>query len=86
MADPAPPAPVSAQVVGNAFIQQYYHILHQSPGLVHRFYQDISKLGRPEEDGSMSMTTTMDAINAKILSLNYGDFKAEIKSVVLKNP
>ncbi|MFS7930197.1 putative Ras GTPase-activating protein-binding protein [Helianthus anomalus] len=81
MADPAAPAPVSAQVVGNAFIQQYYHILHQSPGLVHRFYQDISKLGRPEEDGSMSLTTTMDAINAKILSLNYGDFKAEIKSV-----
>ncbi|MFS8026519.1 putative Ras GTPase-activating protein-binding protein [Helianthus anomalus] len=29
----------------------------------------------------MSITTTMDAINAKILSLNYGDFKAEIKSV-----
>ncbi|MFS7943549.1 putative Ras GTPase-activating protein-binding protein [Helianthus anomalus] len=81
MADPAAPTPVSAQVVGNAFIQQYYHILHQSPRLVHRFYQDISKLGRPEEDGSMSITTTMDAINAKILSLNYGNFKAEIKSV-----
>ncbi|KAI3742064.1 hypothetical protein L1987_59744 [Smallanthus sonchifolius] len=79
---PAPaPAPVSAQVVGNAFVQQYYHILHQSPGLVHRFYQDISKLGRPEEDGSMSITTTMDEINSKILSLNYGVFKAEIKSV-----
>ncbi|KAK9055634.1 hypothetical protein SSX86_026719 [Deinandra increscens subsp. villosa] len=85
------PTPVSAQVVGNAFVQQYYHILHQSPGLVHRFYQDISKLGRPEEDGSMSVTTTMDvcylvrtcmqAINAKILSLNYGDLKAEIKFV-----
>ncbi|KAM0026713.1 putative Ras GTPase-activating protein-binding protein [Helianthus debilis subsp. tardiflorus] len=74
-------APVSAQVVGNAFVQQYYHILHQSSGLVHRFYQDISKLGRPEEDGSMSMTTTMDAINDKILSLNYGDFRAEIRTV-----
>ncbi|XP_076888107.1 nuclear transport factor 2-like [Bidens hawaiensis] len=81
MADPAAPPPVSAQVVGNVFVQQYYHILHQSPGLVHRFYQDISKLGRPEEDGSMSTTTTMDAINAKILSLNYGDYKAEIKYV-----
>lgn len=74
-------APVSAQVVGNAFVQQYYHILHQSPGLVHKFYHDISKLGRPEEDGSMSLTTTMDEINAKILSLNYEDFRAEIKSV-----
>ncbi|KAJ8553021.1 hypothetical protein K7X08_020414 [Anisodus acutangulus] len=73
--------PVSAQVVGNAFVQQYYHILHYSPGLVFRFYQDISKLGRPEDDGSMSTTTMMQAINDKILSLNYGDFKAEIQSV-----
>ncbi|KAJ0611705.1 putative Ras GTPase-activating protein-binding protein [Helianthus annuus] len=83
MAAPAPATqqPVSAQVVGNAFVQQYYHILHQSPGLVHRFYQDISKLGRPEDDGSMSVTTTMDAINSKILSLNYDELRAEIKSV-----
>ncbi|KAL3828921.1 hypothetical protein ACJIZ3_017723 [Penstemon smallii] len=73
--------PVSAQVVGNAFVQQYYHILHHSPGLVHRFYQDISKLGRPEEDGSLGITTTMQAINEKIVSLNYADFRAEIKSV-----
>ncbi|KAK4731735.1 hypothetical protein R3W88_024723 [Solanum pinnatisectum] len=73
--------PVSAQVVGNAFVQQYYHILHHSPGLVFRFYQDISKLGRPEDDGSMSITSTMQAINDKILSLNYADFRAEIKSV-----
>ncbi|KAL3615950.1 hypothetical protein CASFOL_040244 [Castilleja foliolosa] len=73
--------PVPAQVVGNAFVQQYYHILHHSPGLVHRFYQDISKLGRPEENGSLSTTTTMQDIDAKIVALNYGDFKAEIKSV-----
>ncbi|KAH6814407.1 hypothetical protein C2S51_023425 [Perilla frutescens var. frutescens] len=75
------PQPVTAQVVGNAFVTQYYNILHQSPELVHKFYQDISKLGRPEEDGSMSITTTMQAINEKIVALNYGDFRAEIKSV-----
>ncbi|KAL8516568.1 hypothetical protein ACS0TY_015004 [Phlomoides rotata] len=80
-AAPVAQQPVSAKVVGNAFVQQYYHILHHSPALVHRFYQDISKLGRPEEDGSMSITTTMQAINDKIVSLNYGDLKAEIKSV-----
>ncbi|XP_052170781.1 nuclear transport factor 2-like isoform X2 [Diospyros lotus] len=73
--------PVSAQVVGNAFVQQYYHIQHESPELVHRFYQDISKLGRPEENGTMSITTTMEAINEKILSLNYTELTAEIKSV-----
>ncbi|EPS68058.1 hypothetical protein M569_06714, partial [Genlisea aurea] len=73
--------PVPAQVVANAFVQQYYHILHHSPGLVHRFYQERSKLGRPENDGSMSITTTLQAINEKITSLNYGDIQAEIKSV-----
>ncbi|PSS14104.1 G3BP-like protein [Actinidia chinensis var. chinensis] len=73
--------PFSAQVVGNAFVQQYYRIQHLSPALVHRFYQDISKLGRPEDDGTMSITTTMQAINAKILSLNYGEYNTEIKSV-----
>ncbi|KAM3264558.1 hypothetical protein P3L10_001552 [Capsicum annuum] len=29
----------------------------------------------------MSITTTMQAVNDKILSLNYADFRAEIKSV-----
>ncbi|KAL2557027.1 Uncharacterized protein Fot_01766 [Forsythia ovata] len=77
----AAPQPVSAQVVGNAFVKLYYHFMHHTPELVHWFYEDISKLGRPEEDGSMSITTTMQAINEKILSLNYGDFRAEIRSV-----
>nr|GEZ33802.1 Ras GTPase-activating protein-binding protein 1-like isoform X1 [Tanacetum cinerariifolium]GFA39775.1 Ras GTPase-activating protein-binding protein 1-like isoform X1 [Tanacetum cinerariifolium] len=67
--------------VGHAFVSQYYLILHKSPGLVHRFYQDISRLGRPEEDGTMSTTTTMEAINNKILSLNYDDSRVEIKHV-----
>ncbi|KAE8699556.1 putative G3BP-like protein-like isoform X1 [Hibiscus syriacus] len=43
--------------VGNAFVNQYYHILHHSPELVHRFYHDSSKLGRPEETGVMRFTT-----------------------------
>ncbi|XP_059429393.1 nuclear transport factor 2 [Corylus avellana] len=73
--------PPGADVVGNAFVHQYYLILHQSPELVHRFYQDISKLGRPEENGAMSITTTMQAINEKILSLQYSDLRAEILSV-----
>ncbi|XP_010246716.1 PREDICTED: ras GTPase-activating protein-binding protein 1-like isoform X2 [Nelumbo nucifera] len=71
----------TAQVVGNAFVHQYYHIMHQSPELVYRFYQDISKLGRPETDGSMSAVTTMQTINEKILSLDYSKYRAEIKTV-----
>lgn len=48
-------------------MQQYYHILHHSPGLVFRFYQDISKLGRPEEDGSMGITTTMQVSASELI-------------------
>ncbi|KAK4257260.1 hypothetical protein QN277_006873 [Acacia crassicarpa] len=79
---PAPspsPAP-SAEVVGNAFVEQYYHILHKSPNLVHRFYQDSSFLSRPDGNGVMTTVTTMEAINEKILSLNYEDYTAEIKT------
>ncbi|XXG46588.1 hypothetical protein AAC387_Pa02g1397 [Persea americana] len=77
---PARSTAPAAQVVGNAFVVQYYHILHQSPELVYRFYQDSSMLSRPELNGVMTSVTTMQAINEKILSLNYKNFKAEIKT------
>ncbi|KAJ4871998.1 Nuclear transport factor 2 (NTF2) family protein with RNA binding (RRM-RBD-RNP motifs) domain [Raphanus sativus] len=67
-----------AEVVGRAFVEQYYHILHQSPGLVHRFYQDSSLLTRPDVTGSVTTVTTMQAINDKIMSLSYEDYTAEI--------
>ncbi|KAM1081160.1 hypothetical protein ACFX2I_015641 [Malus domestica] len=77
----ATPAPApSAQLVGNAFVEQYYHILHQSPELVHRFYQDSSSLSRMDIKGNMTTVTTMEAIGEKIQSLNYGDYTAEIKT------
>ncbi|XP_022728693.1 ras GTPase-activating protein-binding protein 1-like isoform X3 [Durio zibethinus] len=70
----------SAQVVGNAFVEQYYHILQQSPNLVHRFYQESSRLSRPDMYGNMTTVTSMQAINEMVLSLNYEDYKAEIKT------
>ncbi|XP_028795951.1 putative G3BP-like protein isoform X2 [Neltuma alba] len=83
MASSEQPAPAqshpAAHIVGNAFVEQYYHMLHESPELVHKFYQDVSKLGRPEKDGIMGITTTMQDINEKILSLD--EFIAEIISV-----
>lgn len=57
----SPAAPPSAQVVGNAFVEQYYHILHHSPELVHRFYQDSSALSRPDSAGAMTTVLTMKA-------------------------
>ncbi|CAI8610145.1 unnamed protein product [Vicia faba] len=70
----------SPQVVGNAFVEQYYHILHQSPDLVHRFYQDSSLLSRSDSNGVMKTVTTTKAINETIVSLNYEDCTAEIKT------
>ncbi|KAJ4814804.1 hypothetical protein LUZ62_027370 [Rhynchospora pubera] len=72
-------SPPTAQLIGNAFVQQYYHILHSSPDLVHRFYQETSKLGRPEANGVMASVTTTDAINDKIMSMEV--MKAEIETV-----
>ncbi|KAI4352461.1 hypothetical protein L6164_006711 [Bauhinia variegata] len=74
------PTTPSAEVVGNAFVEQYYHILHHSPELVYRFYNDSSVLSRPDSNGMMTSVTTMQGINDKILSLNFKDFKAEIKT------
>lgn len=49
----------SARVVGNTFVEQYYHILHQSPGVVHRFYQNSSLASRPDASGEITAITTM---------------------------
>ncbi|XP_058186951.1 nuclear transport factor 2-like isoform X2 [Rhododendron vialii] len=74
------PTPPSAQVIGNAFVEQYYHILHHSPELVHRFYQESSVLSRPEPNGVMTSVTTTEGIDDKICSFNYKNYKAEIKT------
>ncbi|CAN7048890.1 unnamed protein product [Brassica rapa subsp. trilocularis] len=74
--------PCTPDIVGNTFVHQYYHILHQSPQHVHRFYQEISKLGRPEDNGTMSITSTLQqAIDKKILALGSGVINAEIATV-----
>jgi hypothetical protein len=54
-----PPTTPSAEMVGNAFVEQYYHILHQSPELVYRFYQESSVISRPDSNGVMTSATTM---------------------------
>ncbi|XP_004290176.1 PREDICTED: ras GTPase-activating protein-binding protein 1 [Fragaria vesca subsp. vesca] len=78
MASPQQVAP-SADVVGNAFVLQYYHILEKSPEHVYRFYQDDSKFGRPEGNGMMNTVTTMDIINRKIVE--NGKLSANVVTV-----
>lgn len=67
------PAP-SAQVVGNAFVGQYYHILHHSPQLVHRFYQDSSLLSRPDVNGVMTTVTSMQVNFLMCISMIFLHF------------
>lgn len=107
--------------MGNAFVQQFFHILHKSPELVHRFYQESSRLGRPGDKGEMSTTSSLlvtflvfsfflkkkceslefkesrcdlvvccilfgsfqmlKEINEKILSMDYTNYRAQIKTV-----
>ncbi|GFY86972.1 nuclear transport factor 2 (NTF2) family protein with RNA binding (RRM-RBD-RNP motifs) domain-containing protein [Actinidia rufa] len=74
------PIPPTAQMVGNAFVDQYYRILHLSPEIVHRFYQESSVLSRAEPNGVMALVTTLKGINDKICSLDYKNYKAEIKT------
>ena len=50
----------SAQVVGNAFVSQYYCILHTNPEEVHKFYNSSSVLNRLGADGVMSSITTLE--------------------------
>jgi hypothetical protein len=54
--------PAAANVVGNAFVSQYYNVLHQSPLVVHRFYTDASHLTRAEAgpDGVVDTVVTQD--------------------------
>lgn len=54
-----PPGPPTAQMVGKAFVAQYYHILQEHPESVYKFYQDISVISRPDPDGGMESVTTM---------------------------
>ncbi|KAE8706248.1 putative anthocyanin 5-aromatic acyltransferase [Hibiscus syriacus] len=76
----ARPATPSAQVVGNAFVEQYYHILYNSPDLAHRFYHDSSVISRSDSNGVMTSVTTMQGINEKILFVDYTNHKAEINT------
>ncbi|URE31071.1 Nuclear transport factor 2 (NTF2) domain [Musa troglodytarum] len=68
-----------AQRVGETFVNRYYHFLRNSPELVHRFYQESSRLGRADDHGNVTSITTIDAINEKIMSMDLCTL--EIKAV-----
>jgi hypothetical protein len=64
-------------------VNQYYNVLHQSPQVVHRFYTDASRLTRAEAgaDGAVETVGTQREIYKKVMSSDYSELKAEIKTV-----
>ncbi|CAD6256996.1 unnamed protein product [Miscanthus lutarioriparius] len=76
-------APIPAHLVGNAFVQQYYHFLHASPNMVYRFYRDNSRLARPSAvgGGGMDSVTTIEAINKKIMEMDMSTVKMEVDTL-----
>ncbi|XWS23087.1 hypothetical protein CRYUN_Cryun29cG0091400 [Craigia yunnanensis] len=69
------------QGIGNAFVQQFYTVLHNDPTQAYKFYLDLSVLSRPGPDGVMKSVTSVKDINELILSLDYQSYKAEISFV-----
>jgi hypothetical protein len=52
--------PSSAQLVGSAFVDQYYQALCDLPASVYEFYQDSSTLSRTDINGNMTTLKIMD--------------------------
>ncbi|KAJ3673095.1 hypothetical protein LUZ60_006469 [Juncus effusus] len=80
MAMAAPSVALSPQVIANAFVEQYYRILHSSPDQVYRFYQDSSILSRSDPNGSLVSVTTLQGINEKIQSMDVRNYYWEIET------
>ncbi|CAM0884457.1 unnamed protein product [Alopecurus aequalis] len=75
-----PGAPLSPQVICSVFVEQYYHILHETPDQAHKFYQDTSRIGRTGSGGIMEYVTTLPEINKKILSMDFSKYLTEIET------
>eukprot|EP00249_Psilotum_nudum_P013986 c24608_g2_i1 orf=198-1664(+) len=73
----------AATVVGNAFANQYYNVLHNSPEVAYRFYTDASRITRADAGPDVVVDTvvTQAEIHKKIMSLDYGGCRTEIKTV-----
>ncbi|EOA13343.1 hypothetical protein CARUB_v10026377mg [Capsella rubella] len=67
---------VDPSTVGREFVNQYYYIMYNMPEHLHRFYQEISKVGRVGQDGFMRDFSTLLGISEELKSLTCGDFKS----------
>uniref|UniRef100_A0A453G5B0 NTF2 domain-containing protein n=2 Tax=Aegilops tauschii subsp. strangulata TaxID=200361 RepID=A0A453G5B0_AEGTS len=71
---------LSPQVICSVFVEQYYHILHETPDQAHKFYQDTSRIGRTGSDGVMEYVTTLPEISKKIMAMDFSKYLTEIET------
>ncbi|KAG6526222.1 nuclear transport factor 2-like isoform X2 [Zingiber officinale] len=74
-------ARLPAHVIAKAFAIEYYHLLTRTPEFVFRFYKEGSMLSRPDPRGEMTSVIGMDAINEELLSVDYSEYDAVIKTL-----
>ncbi|GAB2220608.1 hypothetical protein Droror1_Dr00008269 [Drosera rotundifolia] len=67
-----------AELVANAFVEQFYKMLHEHPDVAFRFYHESSTMSRPGVIGTLTTVTGLEAIKDVIQSSNYSNFKTEI--------
>ena len=51
---------LTTETVGHAFVNQFYSLLRNTPGLVYKFYENSSTMSRPGPDGTLVTITTME--------------------------
>lgn len=72
---------LSAKDVADAFLNQYYTILHKSPKEAHKFYQDQSTRTHPCADGSMKSATTLEDIDLQIMESIVKEWNPDLDTV-----
>ncbi|XP_074272790.1 nuclear transport factor 2-like isoform X1 [Silene latifolia] len=69
---------ISVEVIGKAFVNRFYQILHTTPELAYKFFKDSSTMSRPGPTGDLMTVTTLEGIKDLILSSDCKNCKTEI--------
>ncbi|CAH8363875.1 unnamed protein product [Eruca vesicaria subsp. sativa] len=69
------------EVVSEAFVEQYYHLMGNATHEAHRLYVDASVITRPGPDGTMLSFTSLEAIKKHYLTCEYKGTTYDVLSV-----
>uniref|UniRef100_A0A1J3DJT3 Putative G3BP-like protein n=1 Tax=Noccaea caerulescens TaxID=107243 RepID=A0A1J3DJT3_NOCCA len=75
----------TANQVSDAFVEQYFQIIEQSPEEARKLYVDASVVTRPGPDGTMISFKSVEAINEHFISSGYESTTFEVLSIDSQN-